>query len=317
MKLNQRPFQTEEDYWAIREFLREVYLQNGRREYSWAVARLDYWRGHVVANCGAPPIEEGIFLWTREDGRIVAVLNREDAGHAYFQVDPRFRTPELEEEMLCLAEERLTTIGSSSGRPVLVVGLREGDTLREEILRRRGYEPRPDSQAYDRYRDLSLPIPEVAPPAGYTIRPMTLEDIPSRSWASWRAFHPNEPDEDYEGHDWYASIMRTPLYRRDLDLVAADQSGAVVAFCTVWLDDVTRSGCFEPVGTMPEHQRRGICNALLHEGMRRLRERGATQACLGGGGKSNPPADGVYSKALGGDQDSYVFWLKSMDGKPE
>lgn len=316
MKLVQRPYQTEADYWAIRGFLRDVFLQNGRREFSWPVARLDYWRWHVAANCGAAPIEEGIYLWETEDGRIAAVLNPEDPGHAYLQVDPRVRTPELEEEMLSLAEERLKTIGPASGRPVLVVGLCEGDTLREEILTRRGYEPRPESQAFDRYRDLSLPIPEVPTPSGYRIRPMTLEDIPSRSWASWRAFHPNEPHENYEGHDWYMSIMRAPLYRRDLDLVAADENGAVAAFCTVWYDDVTRSGYFEPVGTMPEHQRRGLCTALLHEGMRRLKERSAVHTCVGGGGASNPAADGVYLRASGGDQDSYTAWLKYLDGKP-
>jgi mycothiol synthase len=315
MKLGQRPYQTEADYWAIRDFLRDVYLQNGRREYSWPVARLDYWRWHVAANCTGDSIEQGIFLWEAEDKRIVAVLNREDPGHAYLQVDPRFRTPELEEEMLCLAEERLVTVGSSSGRPVLAVGLRHGDALREEILTRRGYEPRSETQTYDRYRDLSLPIPEVPTPDGYAIRPMALGDIPSRSWASWRAFHPNEPDEDYQGHAWYESLLKAPMYRRDLDLIAADEGGAVVAFCTVWYDDVTRSGYFEPVGTMPEHQRRGLCSALLHEGMRRVVERGAVQACLGGGGAANPPAEGVYSTAFGDDLDSYVTWLKHLDGK--
>ena len=44
MKLVQRPYQEEADYWAIRDFLRDVFLQNGRREYSWTVAHLDYWR---------------------------------------------------------------------------------------------------------------------------------------------------------------------------------------------------------------------------------------------------------------------------------
>ena len=105
------------------------------------------------------------------------------------------------------------------------------------------------------------------------------------------------------------------MYRRDLDLVAADETGAVVAFCTIWYDDVARSGYYEPVGTMPEHQRRGLCTALLHEGMRRLVERGAVHACIGGGGEANPIAEGVYSRAST-DEDSYVTWLKYLDGKP-
>ena len=48
MKLALRVFQTEEDHWRIRAFLREVFLVNGRRELSWHVARLDYWRWHGI-----------------------------------------------------------------------------------------------------------------------------------------------------------------------------------------------------------------------------------------------------------------------------
>jgi len=316
MKLVQRPYQSEADYWAIRTFLRAVYLKNGRREYSWPAARLDYWRWHVAANVNEEPIEQGIFLWETQDGRIAAVLNREDPGQAYFQVDPDFRTPELEEEMLQLAEQRIKTIGPSSGRPVLAISVRDGDTLREELLAKHNYERKAEWQSYDRYRDLALPIPGAPAPDGYTIRPMRIDEIPSRSWASWRAFHPDEPAEKYQGYDWYANLLTAPMYRRDLDLVAVAGDGSVAAFCTVWYDDVTRSGYYEPVGTMPEHQRRGVCYALLHEGMRRLKERGATQACLGGGGLSNPPADGVYNRALGMDRDSYAAWLKYFDGKP-
>ena len=138
---------------------------------------------------------------------------------------------------------------------------------------------------------------------------------PPRSWASWRTFHPNDPDEDYESHCWYHNVMKAPMYRRDLDLVAIDVTGAVAAFCTIWYDDVSRSGYYEPVGTVPEHQRRGLCTALLHEGMRHLVERGSIHACIGGGGASNPVAEGVYSRAST-DEDSYIPWLKHLDEKP-
>ena len=41
---NQRPYKEENDFWLIRNFLREVFLLNGRLEHSWHVARFDYWR---------------------------------------------------------------------------------------------------------------------------------------------------------------------------------------------------------------------------------------------------------------------------------
>ena len=38
MKLTMRLYQDEDDYWRIREFLRQVFLLNGRRELSRQVA---------------------------------------------------------------------------------------------------------------------------------------------------------------------------------------------------------------------------------------------------------------------------------------
>ena len=52
MTLSMRRYRDEDDYWRVREFLRGVYLLNGRRELSWQAYRLDYWRWHVVANLG-------------------------------------------------------------------------------------------------------------------------------------------------------------------------------------------------------------------------------------------------------------------------
>ena len=99
MKLTKRPYQTEEDYWRIRSFLRRVMRLNGLREKSWHVARLDYWRWHVAANCqDRHSLADLVFLWETADGEIAAVLNPEGEGDAHLQVHPELRTPELEEE---------------------------------------------------------------------------------------------------------------------------------------------------------------------------------------------------------------------------
>ena len=50
MTISMRPCHSEDDYWRIRAFLRQVMLLNGVRENSWHVARLDYWRWHVALN---------------------------------------------------------------------------------------------------------------------------------------------------------------------------------------------------------------------------------------------------------------------------
>jgi GNAT superfamily N-acetyltransferase len=117
--------------------------------------------------------------------------------------------------------------------------------------------------------------------SGYTVRALGDQDeLPARSWLSWKAFHPNEPDEKYEGWEWYKNVQRIPLYRRDLDIVAVASGGELAAFCTVWFDDVTRTAVFEPVGTHPDHQKRGLGKAVMSEGLRRAQRLGATLGML-------------------------------------
>jgi GNAT superfamily N-acetyltransferase len=130
---------------------------------------------------------------------------------------------------------------------------------------------------------------------------------PARSWASWQAFHPDDP-AGYDGDwAWYGNVQRAPLYRRDLDLVAVAPDGEIVSFCTAWYDDVTRSGTFEPVGTAPPHQRRGLGRAVMAEGLRRLKRLGATLACVSG---FTPAANRLYA-SLGFVEDSLLEpWRK-------
>ena len=131
----------------------------------------------------------------------------------------------------------------------------------------------------------------------------------ARAWASWRAFHPDEPDEDFEGGDWFINLQSAPLYRRDLDIVAEAPNGEIAAFSTIWYDDWTRSAVCVQVGTAPEHQRRGLGKAVIIEGLRRLQRLGGTRVFANG---FDPPANGLYASALG---TSYraESWFKVLD----
>ena len=105
-------------------------------------------------------------------------------------------------------------------------------------------------------------------------------ELPARSWLSWKVFHPDELDEKYQGWEWYRNVQRVPIYRRDLDIVAVAADGELAAFCTVWFDDITRTAVFEPVGTHPNHQKRGLGKAVMNEGLRRAQRLGATLATV-------------------------------------
>ena len=322
MQTIMRPYQTEDDYWRIRDFLRQVTRFNRRRDArgGWHVARLDYWRWHVVENCRACDAFDSVtFIWeTRVLGRIAAVLNAEGRGEAHFQVHPGVRTPELEEAMLDVAEQRLANRRPDGGSRLIVFADR-GDAMRRSLLARRGYTVGgwPDAAEHQRRQVLSEPIPPLPAPAGYTVRPLgDVAELPARSWASWRAFHPDEPDEKYEGWTWYHNIQRQPLYRRDLDIVAvpdqpavteAAPTGEIAAFCTAWYDDVTRTAYFEPVGTAPEHQRRGLGKAVMTEALRRLQRMGCVLAFVGGYSQA---ANALYASAGFTEYDLSEPWVR-------
>jgi mycothiol synthase len=308
MNATMRRYQDEDDYGRIRDFLRQVFLLNGRRALSWPVARFDYWRWHGIENLGDGRLEEDVFIWETDDGQMAAVLNRESAGMAFLQAHPALRTRELEDEMLATAERHLA-ISRPGGRRKLWVTTLEGDTLRREALVRRGYGGQAPAGCHHR-RPLSEPIPEVPLAAGYTVRSLAgPEDLPARSWVSWRAFHPEAPDEEYEGWEWYRNVQRAPLYRQELDLVAVAPDGAFASFCTIWYDDVTRTAYYEPVGTDPDHQRRGLGRAVIVEGLRRLRELGAVLATVG---SEDDHARAFYSAVGFAEGDLAQVWEKEL-----
>jgi GNAT superfamily N-acetyltransferase len=207
--------------------------------------------------------------------------------------------------MIALAEEKYAV--EREGKNILAVWADSQDAMRQEILTRRGFERGRWAENQWR-RDLDHPIPEVAVPEGYTIRSLgDGDELPARSWASWRGFHPNDPDEDYEGWEWYQNIQRCPLYRRDLDIVAVAPTGEIASFCTIWYDDATRSAYIEPVATVPEHLRRGLARATITEGLQRLQKMGATRAFVGG---FELAANALYASTLSPTHDCLQQWVK-------
>jgi mycothiol synthase len=275
LKLTMRNLQNDNDTWRIRQFLREVFLLNQRREHSWHVARWDYLCWHLVETCGiCSPMKRTVSLWETSAGMIAAVLHPVDPQEAFLHIHPLFRTPEMEQEMILHAEQTFSNF-HGDGKRRLYIPVDEDDCLRKEILMGLGYADgsRP---GYEHYRDLDTFLPEAPTPAGYTIRSMGgTEEHPARSWASWQAFHSDEPVENYDNDaSWYRNIQNAPLYRRDLDVVAVATDGRIASFCTSYYDDATRSAVTVLGGTAAPYLRLGLGRAVLCESLRRLQRLG-------------------------------------------
>lgn len=301
VELTRRAYQPE-DGERIRAWLQRTLRENAWRQINWPLYRWDYWIWHVNANIFQFPLEKVVDLWETPAGELAALLHPDGAGEAFLQAAPAYRTPALLAEMLARAEANLAT---PAGLRTWVMA--DDDAL-AQVLTERGFVRR-ELAEYQRWRTVTAAPPPAPVPPGFEVRALGgLEELPARSWASWRAFHPDDPDERYEGWEWYLNVQRAPLYRRDLDLVAVAPDGAIAAFTTVWWDPATGVGAFEPVGAPPEYQRRGLARALMTEGLRRLHALGATRAYVS---SYSPAAHATYAAAGFTDYDLSVLWTRA------
>jgi ribosomal protein S18 acetylase RimI-like enzyme len=100
-----------------------------------------------------------------------------------------------------------------------------------------------------------------------------------RATASHAAFQSRFPFNEY----WprYQSFMRLPVYATGCDMMVVTPDGRCASFCIFWPDAVNKVALFEPVGTHPDFQRRGLGKALLSECLRRLQAEGMEHAIVG------------------------------------
>ncbi|RPI82824.1 MAG: N-acetyltransferase [Chloroflexi bacterium] len=138
-------------------------------------------------------------------------------------------------------------------------------------------------------------IPEPVLPEGFHVRGTAGEaEVETRARAQYLAFESSMPFERYV--ERFRSFMRSPVYNPKLDLVVEAPDGRAAAFCICWLDPVNRVGYFEPVGTAPDFQQKGLGKAVIREGLCRMKASGMLSAavCSYGG---NDPAINLYTSS--------------------
>jgi mycothiol synthase len=309
-RLRVRAYAGDADYWRIRDFLREVLVAGDLRPTSWPPARWDYWRWHGIYNVEPQVLEEVVYLWLDADGQLIAVANPEGAGNLFFQIHPDHRDPELVSEMLGVGEERMAALDGGMRR--LEAWIPESQPQWGAVAAAGGYEPGP-SVEHDRAVHLDGTLPDAPVAHGYVVRSQLESDRAARGIASWRVFHPTPDGTTPMSADGYRWIERCPLYRRDLDLLAVAEDGAVAGFCTIWFDDATRTAMVEPMGVLPEHRQRGLARALLVEGLRRVAWLGATVAHVGSYAE---PAHSLYASVGMETVERFVPWARqwSVEG---
>lgn len=153
-----------------------------------------------------------------------------------------------------------------------VVGwVADSDRGTAEYLEENDYRPSHADRLY--HWDLARSeVSEPKLPDGWRLRAVEGEaEAEARRSASHAAFNSTMGSDEHLAR--YLRFMRSPVYDSRRDLVAVAPDGQIASFMIWWPD---RSGVaqIEPFGTHPAFQRRGIGRALIHFGLRRMREEG-------------------------------------------
>ena len=224
-------------------------------------AGIEWWH----ASSWPDPLEAHLRLWN--DGDETVAWSWHDAGEVEWVAwtGDRDRDRAVVEAILedALAATPNAALGSWSD---------EADADTVELLARHGFVAHGRRLSQWQHRAKDDPVVPVSLPDGYVVRGLRgPEEIDARVEVHRAAFAPSRLSAAK-----YERLVTLPHYRFEGDLVVEAPDGSLVAFAIAWWDPIARVGEFEPVGTHPDHQRRGLARALLVHGLARFAALGAT-----------------------------------------
>lgn len=149
------------------------------------------------------------------------------------------------------------------------------DAPRLEVLRGRGYVIDPEGRTFVYHACELSDAPQPTMPNGYRLRTVEPGDLGQRVEIHRTVWAPSRVTEES-----YTTLQTAWPYRADLDCVVEAPDGTFAAYCLAWLDEGNRVGELEPVGTHPDHRRRGLASAVCRFAHHRLRAEGAERAIV-------------------------------------
>jgi len=272
-----RPYRDERDLVAMRSLLiRGRQANNGT--YYIHCGDLNWWLYY-------PPLEgdfwNSIYLWDDPEmcGQLLgwALISADWVGFDVY-IQPELRRNPMALEMYGWAEQHALEIARERGKKTMyALWIRRDDEVLDRHLRLKGY--RLARGMVHLVRDLDEQIPFSKVIGEFTVRACKGEpEVEARARAQYSAFGSSAAFERYL--ERFTKFMRSPVYDHNLAIVSVTANGEIGAFCIVWIDLINKVGLFEPVGTHPDFQRKGLGRAVMLEGMRRLKEGGMVQAIV-------------------------------------
>ncbi|MGO4598115.1 GNAT family N-acetyltransferase [Terrabacter sp. 2RAF25] len=244
---------------------------------------------------------ESIAVWA-DEGQVVGFGWAEAPDWLELQVAPD--RPDVAEELVEWFEE----ISDADTQSALVM---EHDVA-EPALAAAGFVAQPDVPWFTHHTLALADLTSVGPVDGYRFRHVEPHEARERAAvhaAAWSDFGPSKVDEGA-----YRQLMTAWPYRHDLDWVAVDDQGRMVASVIVWLDEATGVGLVEPVGCVPEHRGRGLAGAVTVAALLHLRAVGGSHAQVSPRGDDDYPGPQRLYRSLGFRPTARtVTWTRSLE----
>jgi mycothiol synthase len=243
-------------------------------------------------------LEQYFHIYEGVDGKILGMVLLYSARHSGYSVlvHPRYRGNELESSLVTWSEQQIRIILQAASSESTWIGseVMNCDTIRRNILQAQGYFASNEPAYYYTMRSLQIPIPESNLPEGFTIRNVAGEEEADVV----QAVHASAFGSIWQPGE-YRNVMRTPGFHVDRELVVVARDGCFAAFLIYWVDPVSKSGLFEPVGCHKDFQRLGLTKALMYEGMRRMIAQGMTMAIVLHQPEQENPASAALYRSVG------------------
>lgn len=229
-------------------------------------------------------------IWEDDKGVAAWVLASPKYRGFDAQVRPDVRGGDFEREVLVYAEEETLKYMKKYGYEAEELG---GDACQCDKDRARalvdlGWTFDTEAEYVLNRRSLQ-DIPEIDLAEGYTIR--TVRGLDEA--AAIAQLHVDV----FTGSNWteeqYRTNMKNPGYKPEREYLAVDSRGDFAAFTVTWLDELNKTVLFEPVGTHPDHRRKGLARALMFTVMKEVREKGFETALVQNG-SANAASKGLY-----------------------
>lgn len=283
MILQFKRYNHEKDFKRVRSF----YIDNheSTHPYIWTFERWNYLIYFVLDmfEFSIEKIEATIGLWENENGNIIGIVTNEaeGRGEAFIHLHPDFYDKFVLKEMFELLEEKYAI--EIEDKKIIKLRILDGNTELEKYASERGYVKNPDTIETTSLLllDEELKLPEI--PDGYRIQSMAdNNNIEKRTLTFAKAFGNYGTKDQVQPHS-YIELQKCPDYRKDLDVYAVAPDGELVSFCLIWFDEKNKIAMLEPVGTNPDHRKKGLAKIVVYEAINRVKKEGAKKIYVGDG----------------------------------